>query len=339
MNIRINSLNSWGMPDQKIPLLLSVLCHLSGEDTRIIIDDEVNEDVARQFAGIGFLALVIFVLSFYSSVHFLVNLLNGSYPVALAVGLFWGAMIANIYYLLLFTITPPMLKGREHAVHGVPAVVTAEKKGLSRLSLGFRLLFVILLAVVIAQPWLVTIFDTSQWIEQERRAYRVEFARLAAKVESDENAVGQEDSMTGDRREIDRLLAANNFYTRKIQLIHRHYPGAWVVTGIVVLFFILPIGLKYRIRNGSNFYRVKREVEESLVLARYAHFKSRHAAIFASRYGIITDWYESCTDAPFNTRRKGEDQCRDGQQMLLDKIYPTGKDSEGNKYLAGETIS
>lgn len=313
------SLNNWGMPEHGFIWPVSQLIKLSGEDVKIIRDSETDEHVAGKFAVIGMLVLAIFVLSVYSSVHFLVNLLNGSHPIAIMIGLFWGAMIANIYYLLLFTITPPMLKGRDRAVRGVRREATTEKSSLARVSLIFRLLFVILLAVVIAQPWLVTIFDTSRWIEESRQSYELAFVRPAHSISS-ESAEARERRIA-DRREIRRLLKANNFYTRRIQLINSRFPMSWVVTFVVVLFFVVPIWLKYRIRSQSNFYEIKKVREERLVLDKYDGFKERYSAVFLNRFRIATEWYESCTDPPFNTCRKDEQEEFAEQKLLLDAIY------------------
>jgi len=326
------------MPDKRLMWPLGPLCRLSGEDTWIIRHADTDTDVALQFAAIGLLVLLIFGLSVYSSVHFLVNLLNGSYWIALAIGLFWGCMIANIYYLMLFTVTPPILKGRERADRGVRKEVTTEKKVLSQVSLGFRLVFVILLAIVIAQPWLVTIFDTSRWIEQARQEYRMEFIRLANSVSSQRKSADNADRQLADRWEINQLLSANNFYTRKIQMINSHCPMSWLVTFIVVSFFIMPIGLKYRIRARSNFYAIKKGLEEDFVLQRYEAFKVRYTRLFSEQFGLNTQWYESCLDPPFNTSRKNSGEEHHDQQQLLDLIYANVDESERNKYLLRETI-
>jgi hypothetical protein len=327
------------MPEKRLRWPIGLLCKLSGEDTWIILHADTDTYVAPQFAAIGLLVLVIFGLSVYSSVHFLVNLLNGRYWFSLAIGIFWGSMIANIYYLLLFTITPPMLKGRDRADRGARKEVTTEKKTLSRLSLMFRLIFVILLATIIAQPWLVTIFDTSAWIEQTRQEYRKEFIRLADSASAEEESIANDSRQLADRREIDRLLASNNFYTLKIQLIHRYYPLSWFVTFIVISFFILPIGLKYKIRVRSNFYSEKKKVEERHVLQEYGVFKNRYARIFSQQFGLQIQWYESCLDPPFNTSRKSlVDEYHD-QQQLLDLIYTNAEQSESNKYLVRENPS
>jgi hypothetical protein len=324
------------MPEINIHKPQSILCRLSGEDTKIIFNETVEAGVAEKFASIGLLVLLVLILSVYSSIHFLVDLLNGNHSAALLIGGFWGAMIANIYYFLLFTITPPLLMGREHVMHGAPALVTTEKKLLSRVSLGFRLLFVILLAIIVVQPWLVTIFDTSRWIDQERRAYRMEFVGLTDNggYSSDLPIVASQRKDARDR--IDRLLSVNNFYTEKIRLIQRHYPLSWLVTMFVVLLFIAPIGLKYQIRNNSSFYTVKKEFEEHFVRSAYAQFKDRYATIFAERFGVATAWYESCLDPPFNTRKKEvQQECAD-QRQLLDAIYRDEEDAEKHKYFVSE---
>jgi len=335
----MRSSNSWAMPEQRLIWPIRLLCKLSGEDPEIIFDCRTDTDVAGKFASIGILVLAIFVLSFYSSVHFLINLLNGSHLIALTIGLFWGAMIANIYYLLLFTITPPILRGREHATHGVPREITTENKVLSRVSLSFRLLFVVLLAIIIAQPWLVTLFDTSRWIDQSREQYRKEFIRLADSATLSGDSLGITRQQSINRHRIDRILSVNNFYTRKVQLINSHYPLSWFVTFVVVLFFIIPIGLKYQIRSKSNFYEIKKALEEHTVRDEYENFKEQYITIFADRFGISTAWYESCIDPPFNATKKDDKRLHTDQQELLTKIYDNEEDSEINKYTVRETIS
>jgi hypothetical protein len=327
------------MTESRLYWPIPQLCRLSGEDDQIILREDVDTHVAGQFAGIGLLVMVIFFLSVYSSIHFLVNLLSCHYLIAMLVGLIWGTMIANIYYLLLFTITPAILRGRDHAAHGIPREETTEKKTLSRVSLFFRLLFVILLAMIIAQPWLVTLFDTSRWVEQSRREYRAAFARLAAGATLSEDSGAIAGQRTISRRRVDALLSANNFYTRRIQLVHSHYAFSWVVTLVVVLFFILPIWLKYQVRNNSNFYQVKERHERGMVLRAYEDFKERFAAISVIRFGEPTNWYESCVDPPFNTRKKEEVQAYAEQQQLLARIYENEEEGEANKYLIRETTT
>ncbi|HWB92894.1 MAG TPA: DUF4407 domain-containing protein [Puia sp.] len=357
------------MRERRIHPAIATLCRLSGEDAAIIFDPETDAGVSGKYACIGLFVLVIFFVSFYSSVHFLIDLLDGNLIVAVPIGVFWGWMIANIYYLLLFTVTPPLLRGRDHANKGVRMEITTEKRWLSLVSLGFRLLFVLLLAIVIAQPWLITLFPTSKWVEQEREAYRKEFVRLAGSDDGQTGGLltdgqqpggllvvqphagdplgrrtGEDTSSAGRiqaeaRRRIEELLTANNYYTRRIQLVQIHYQRSWMVTILVVLFFVIPIGLKCQIRNRTNFYEVKKALETSFVSDSYAGFKETYANIFAERFGIATTFYESCVDPPFNTRKKDAREELDDQRVFLERIYGDGEDAELHKTTVSEMIS
>lgn len=344
------------MRERRIHPAIATLCRLSGEDAAIIFDPETDAGVSGKYACIGLFVLVIFFVSFYSSVHFLIDLLGGNLIVAVPIGVFWGWMIANIYYLLLFTVTPPLLRGRDHANKGVRMEITTEKRWLSLVSLGFRLLFVLLLAIVIAQPWLITLFPTSKWVEQERQAYRKEFARLAGgsgsavagsstiHIRASDGRILEDTSSAGRiqaeaRRRIEELLTANNYYTRRIQLVQIHYQRSWVVVILVVLFFVIPIGLKCQIRNRTNFYEVKKALETSFVSDSYAGFKETYANIFAERFGIATTFYESCVDPPFNTRKKDAREELDDQRVFLERIYGDGEDAELHKTTVSEMIS
>ncbi|HVU57183.1 MAG TPA: DUF4407 domain-containing protein [Puia sp.] len=418
--------------------LLELFCRLSGEDYQLIGDSGKNGDLVRRFGYIGMLVLSIFVLSFYSSTHFISHLLNGNPIAATPVGIVWGLMMVVIYQLLLFTITPAMLIGRERSVKGQPKPVTTEKKGLARVSLIFRISFVVLIAIVVAQPLLVTLFDTSAELDRYRHKYRSEFIvqadsslisleamadtelqrAEAVGVMSDEKTTTMlhkkigvdlqfmteslqteqeisrrsqkkgyrvdtlEDRLAGlvaaeeksdsmfllqygllsnagrgihldagatladlvrkkirGCRRLDALLSSNNFYTRKVQLVNSHHPLAWVTTLLVIFVFVLPVALKYRIRNRTEFYKEKKKLEEGMVRREYERFKGLYTAIFRDKHGIGVQFYESCIDPPFNTKKIEEVISYTDERVLLNTIYPDGEESEKHKYMVSETIS
>ena len=429
------------MDRHKRPLLLlqEVLCRFSGEDPKLISDAGLEPGLVSRFAVIGVLVLAIFILSFYSSSHFVSNLLNGSHFVAMPIGIVWGLMIVVIYQLLLFTITPAMLIGRERSIKGQVMPVTTEKKGLARVSLVFRIAFVVLIAVVVAQPWLVTLFDTSIELDRYRHKYRSEFIvqadssligmemQLGAQLNMDEavhdildkgqtrmirnkididrsfisasfsleqeltrklgklkgyrpdtledrlsRLVAEEETsdsvfLLGFRlylspgsnagagvnadvaladvvrkkiqccRRLDALLSSNNFYTKKVQLVNSGHPMAWVITVLVIGVFVTPIALKYHIRNGTGFYKQKKELEERMVRKAYLHFKGNYSKIFRDKFSIDMQFYESCIDPPFNTKKK--DTIYLDEKDLLAVLYPDEEASEKNKYLVGENIN
>ncbi len=141
------------------------------------------------------------------------------------------------------------------------------------------------------------------------------------------------------RRRLDALLSASNFYTRKVQLVNSSHPMAWVVTSLVVFVFVMPIALKYRIRNRTDFYGKKKLLEEEMVKSEYEQFKGAYSQIFKNKFGIHIRFYESCTDPPFNTKKIREEVTYAGEKSLLVVIYPDSEESERNKYLVSEKIS
>lgn len=421
-------------------LLKELLCRFSGEDPQLISAAGMGPELVIRFAIIGALVLAIFILSFYSSTHFVSNLLNGSHFAAMPIGIVWGLMIVVIYQLLLFTITPAMLIGRERSIKGHAMPVTTEKRDLARVSLIFRITFVVLIAIVVAQPWLVTLFDTGVELERYRHKYRSEFIvqadssligmeaetgaqlqrgsilhaasdderkravdekintdlhfiagalqteqeiyrtsqkkgfrpdtledRLARMVTAEEESDSLfllqsrlflvKDRGTGPLadaglaladlvrkkiqscRRLDVLLSSNNFYTRKVRLVNSHHPIAWVVTLLVIFVFVMPIALKYHIRNRTSFYTEKKKLEEGIVLKAYAEFKGEYSKIFWDKFSSGVHFYESCTDPPFNTKKKEEVVTYPDEKSLLDAVYPNSNESEKNKYIVSENIS
>lgn len=433
--------------------LVRWLCRLSGEDCQLIQHSKTDPKVKLRFAFIGILVLAIFLISSYSSTHFIYHLFNENIYLAIPIGAVWGLMMVNIYLLLLSTITPAMLKGGERAHKGVKQKQPGNYKWLNIISLSFRIGFVLLIAVMIAQPWLVATFTPSVTDQLGRytQEYRNEFVIQAdsllilqeAKLEKDmqqqmtlvakdpadtsvmanfgrsvndkinedqffltnassirmrmaqikaHRIPGQakqittlEDKLTtlvthemttdslfvlqsgpapvadapvikiireaefklvsiidaknGQYKKLNSLLTANNFYVRKIQLINSQIPLSWLITVLLVLIFIMPILLKYRIRNKSNFYTEKKELEMNIVLEEYVSFGKEYSAIFESRFGLQAVFYESCSDPPFNTHRKEQNKQYEDQAILLDAIYGNQQDADENKYLVSETIS
>lgn len=120
------------------------LCTFSGEDYTII--QKCNEKVQFYFSLIGLLVLVILLCSFASALYFTENLFH-SVIADISVGIVWGYIITNMYVLLLYTISPPLLPKRLRKKQ-------SQKTGDFEwnVSMGIRILIVTLLAIIIAQP-------------------------------------------------------------------------------------------------------------------------------------------------------------------------------------------
>ncbi|MEO7482307.1 MAG: DUF4407 domain-containing protein [Ferruginibacter sp.] len=429
------------------------LCKFSGEDFQLIHYAKTDVRVRSKFAFIGAFVAVIFVISLYSSAHFIYQLFNKNFLLACPIGVLWGLMIANIYLLLLYTITPKILPGQERTIRGVVVSIPEKQGVLVNITLILRIGFMVLLAIIIAQPWLITTFSklSHPALESYKQEYRNDFI-----IQADSNLISQEtnifqnasrainlvsnadrdsiileqakekvflkihddesflaraailqdkkanikkhwspkdykrlqvvnDEITSlvkgeiqtdsafvldtstllsgnpetDRvlnalkleliqiikeknkryNKLDEVLNASNFYIREIQIINSQFPVSWLMTMFVVFIFILPIFLKYRIRKSSNFYEVKKTMEEGIIKAGYDNFFERYSHIFKHRFNADVKFYESCVDPPFNTIKKRDVRNFKPQSLLLNQIYHEDETSEINKYIVTEWTS
>lgn len=145
MNNRINTFRLW-------------LSTFSGEDAYIINDCNVR--LQNNFAFIGATVILIFAMCFASAVFFVLSIFHS--PIAcIFVGFIWAALITNLYLLLLYTITPPILPVAEkRKIQG--KFIVAPKSKMNDygfyISLILRVSLIILLAIIIMQPINLFIF-------------------------------------------------------------------------------------------------------------------------------------------------------------------------------------
>lgn len=130
----------------------------SGEDEFII--KKCSIIIQKRFELIGLSVVLIFFICFLSATFFTYSLFQDSHWVSFPLGIIWGAVIANIYLLLLYTISPALLpvaskNGKLKMVYGT----ILESKFLT-LSMFLRLCFMLFLAYIIAQPFNVCILSS-----------------------------------------------------------------------------------------------------------------------------------------------------------------------------------
>ena len=132
----------------------------SGEDNYIL--KRCKTKIQIWFAAIGFFVLLIFLGCFISASCFTYSLFNGALWASLPIGIFWGAMVVNMYLLLLHTISPAIIplaakkkskKDRENSEEVKPSFFS--------LSMTLRISFMMLLAIIIAQPINVYFLNSS----------------------------------------------------------------------------------------------------------------------------------------------------------------------------------
>ena len=79
----------------------------SGEDNYIL--KRCKSRIQIRFALIGFFVLLIFAGCFFSATLFSYCLFQGAKWTSIPIGILWGAMVVNMYLLLLHTISPAII--------------------------------------------------------------------------------------------------------------------------------------------------------------------------------------------------------------------------------------
>ena len=131
----------------------------SGEDNFIL--KRCKWGIQRRFAQIGFFVLLIFFGCFLSATLFTLYLFEGALWLDVLFGIIWGAIIVNIYLLLLHTISPAIIPLSTQKKKGKGSDEKTLVSSFPSLSMFLRMGFMMLLAVIIAQPFNVAMLSSS----------------------------------------------------------------------------------------------------------------------------------------------------------------------------------
>lgn len=173
------------------------------------------------------------------------------------------------------------------------------------------------------------------------------------------------DSKIENYQKLETLLNKSNFYLQRISILLRENPISWLITFLVSLIFLLPIYLKFIIRNKTGFYDKKEIIERKFVIDAYKDFKDYYSKVLSSK---ITEYnknhktevyqslvkikeikpkrfkqllleineeykdepiskYEHWADCPFKTEKKfSESSIRNDEKALLSLLYPESKE-------------
>lgn len=141
----------------------------SGEDNYIL--KKCSTKIQTRFALIGFFVLLIFSGCFFSATFFAYSLFEGAKWVSLPIGIIWGAIVVNMYLLLLHTISPAIIP--LSAKNKTKNDFQKSKKiiKIPSFSMFLRLGFMALLAIIIAQP--LNIFMISSTVESSIEKHKI----------------------------------------------------------------------------------------------------------------------------------------------------------------------
>lgn len=169
-------------------------CTFSGEDDYII--RKCRLQIQFSFALIGLFVLLIFIGCWVSASSFTSELFEGSGKwVSVPLGVLWALLVANMYLLLLYTVSPAILpvarKKVKKGKKGSVAVESLERRVESEFtaSLVFRICFISLLAIIIAQP--LNILLLSSFSESSLANYKAEY-RINMIIVADSSLIKQE---------------------------------------------------------------------------------------------------------------------------------------------------
>ena len=126
------------------------LCVFSGEDLSIIRKCKFKIQV--YFSLIGGFVLAILICCFISAFLFTDSLFHNRLQ-DFGIAIIWGFIVTNMYVLLLYTISPTLLPISKKRIR----IVKSRVKSINA-SLIFRIILLIVLAVIIAQPLNVALF-------------------------------------------------------------------------------------------------------------------------------------------------------------------------------------
>jgi hypothetical protein len=139
----------------------------SGEDMLIL--ENCKKQIRKRFAWLGFFVLCIFIGCFFSANFFVYSLFDRAFWISLPVGIIWGTIIVNIYLLLLHTVSPAIIP---------LSVKNSKRKKVKKttyqfitLSMFLRLSFMMLLAIIIAQP--LNVFILSTFVKDDIEKHKV----------------------------------------------------------------------------------------------------------------------------------------------------------------------
>ncbi|MGL2965880.1 DUF4407 domain-containing protein [Flavobacterium sp. XGLA_31] len=167
----------------------------SGEDNYIL--KRCNNSMQLRFALIGFFVVCIFVGCFLSAYCFVDSLFNGASWISFPLGIIWGAIVVNIYLLLLHTISPAIIPLLAKKKRGVTTEIeeTESKSTFLSLSMFLRIGFMMMLAIIIAQPLNVLALKSSvsTSIEKHKVTERVKLYMANNASLIDEELLNQQD--------------------------------------------------------------------------------------------------------------------------------------------------
>jgi hypothetical protein len=295
---------------------------------------ECEKKVQHRFFAIGCFVAIVFCLCFASSYYSSTQLFD-NYLVGIPLGMFFAAMVVNLYLLILYTLSKNTLPH----IPSVPAKV---------FSLSIRVVFLLFIAVLVSKP-LETIVYSSALAEDISEFRKEEIAKHDSLIDqhlSDQtmeirNLLSKTETSAGSKpdttlsgilaKEVTRtklskiamakLVDESPYFIHRISVLSEKYPNTWMITLVIAAVFFVPLVLRALVKNTTDFYDKRRELEIRLVNQAYAQFKIGYTKTFRLDHGLHIEYSEPYIDPPYNTIRKVDDRIFQSEAKLIDEIY------------------
>lgn len=328
----------------------SFLHILSGDDRSII--SQCSSQTQNKFALIGIFVALAIILSFISVTGAFTHFFDFMF-FDILIGVFFAFLIANLYLLLLYTLSKNLLPHKE-------------SKGAKWVSFALRVTFISIFALIVSKPIELVFFNEK--LEADIELYKdmqyktsaiviesiylqplkdLEFAKKMGDVDADFEIARKIQEKSTSLNNLKDKINSTDFYIQKIRILSYIYPETWFVTFLVILVFLTPIFIKYFFATKMEFYQMKKEIETRIVLDEYIVFKSRYKSIWEKfvegvkskpaeyRYARINlvlaeikekhcEFEVNYVDPPFNTVRKIDERNFLAQDNLKEELYDVG---------------
>ncbi len=169
-------------------------CTFSGEDEHII--RACKPSIQISFAIIGSFVMFVFVGCWVSASSFMAELFEGSSKwLSIPIGILWALLLTNMYLLLLYTVSPTLLPvAKKKSGKGKVRKLVVESpeetpKSTFTPSFVFRVAFISLLAIIIAQP--LNVLLLSSFSERSLLNHKTEY-RINMMIVADSSLIRQE---------------------------------------------------------------------------------------------------------------------------------------------------
>lgn len=289
----------------------------SGEDPWILAECG-HRGIQDRFAFIGFIGRAVAALSFLSCFYSFAMLFDNIW-MAIPVSLVFAWMVNNIYEVLLGTLAKPVLKNKYEQV-------------IKHLSISLRIGFIVFFAIFISKPLEAWLFEgtLSGRVEQLkaaeiRKAEKQIDLQFQKNISQLEHEISKKQRLSYDTQQIQLLQAQltaalhdrdealqriefvigrADYFIQRIQLLTSGgvFALSWLVTVGMVILFLSPVYLKWKINTANPYLIRKTAVYRDIVESGYMEFKATYSQVFLEKYQLDIRYHERHTDPPYNTQ-------------------------------------